>query len=139
MMQAPRFPYPFLCVQTDEDDGQLIIVRFPLGHITDLIVLCNSVFRQGIADAVRRIHAWFCSQAASFRQEKLLVQKGQKISVLSASSSCQCEKMNELDQEIRQKLPECAGAHVRKTGFAGKQPTAVLPAVRKDSFQIKKL
>ena len=57
MMQAPRFPYPFLCVQTDEDDGQLIIVRFPLSHITDLIVLCNSVFRQGIADAVRRIHA----------------------------------------------------------------------------------
>lgn len=31
--------------------------------------------------------------------------------------------MNELDQEIRQKLPECADAHVRKTGFAGKQPT----------------
>ena len=56
-MQTPRFPQPFLCVQTDEDDGQLIIVRFPLGHITDLIVLCDPVFRQGIADTVRRIHA----------------------------------------------------------------------------------
>ena len=78
MMQAPRFPQPLLRIQTDEDDGQLIIVRFPFRHITDLIVLCDSVFRQGIADAVRRIHAWFCSQTASFRQAKLLVQKGQK-------------------------------------------------------------
>ena len=54
--------------------------------------------------------------------------------------------MNELDQEIRQKLPECADAHVRKTGFAGKQPTEMgkpvsdfLSAMSRDFLQMRKL
>ena len=41
----------------------------------------------------------FCSQVASFRQEKLPVQKEQRISVLSANSSCQYEMMNGIEKK----------------------------------------
>ena len=42
--------------------------------ITDMVVVLN--FQAAGPKGIIKI--WFCSQTASFRQEKLLVQKGQK-------------------------------------------------------------